>query len=792
MSAGYGPPAVNTFGMITGIGDAIGRSYDAARKQAQEDEAPAIFSKLVGIQSPDATPAPAATLGTMGQSYRDGGVAAAQPAKLPSFAGGGSAPMRVPGSGGEIETKFVDALKAGGLTNPYGLGAMAAYAGRESGYKGSNITGSWSDPSESGQPGTSGGILSWRGDRFANMRRLTAGAADPVTAQAKFALTENPELTLALQQAKSPEEANALMAQAWKFAGWNRQGGENAARLASTRAYVASLGGATPAAQGAAPQMATADRPMTMPGAPAAAGTVAQAPLPQMGTAAPAQVAAPSTVAQGDPDAANKPASNAQPTGFVIPGQDAPAAQGFPGFGSPASRITPAQQEILTAAWKNPVTRPMATEIYGQLLKGRQSQWQLSTMGDQPVLFNQATAQIVPVGQAKRQTATVGNTVIDTATGQPIYQGERDPKTATVGNTIVDLRTGQPVYQAPEKPMVVGGALVSPEGKVVYEGKDDKFSYQQLPGVGMVALHPTDPDKSRVIIAGQQPRPLTADERTAYQIPAGTGGGMGADGKPFTLGGGAKTEVNVDTKGANKFTEKANEIQAKRYGEMVDAADNAVPLKADIDIMAGLGAQISTGRLAEARLGLAQYAKSAGLDSIANSLTNGKMGEMEAFTALADKLTPRMRVPGSGSTSDAEGRAFKNSLPSMLKSPEGNAIIVDTFRSLADYQSQAGEIAGKALRGEISQSEADQALRALPSPYTRFKAYQGGQGGQGGASDASPAPLPKGKDRIEIPGGLSAGAAIAQAKKAVAAGKDKAAIAERLRTWGIDPKRLDD
>ena len=450
MSAGYGPPVVNTFGMITGLGDAIGKSYDASRKQAQEDEAPAIFSKLVGIQSPDVAPATGGTLGTMGQSYRDGGTATAQPAKLPSFAGGGSAPMRVPGSGGEIETKFVDALKTGGLTNPYGLAAMAAYAGRESGYKGSNITGSWSDPSESGQPGTSGGILSWRGDRFANMRRLTAGAADPVTAQAKFALTENPELTLALQRAKSPEEANALMAQAWRFAGWNREGGENAARLASTRAYVASLGGATPP-QAAAPQVVTADAPKVMPGAPAASGTMAQAPLPQMGTAVPAQVAAPSTVAGGDPDAANKPAPNAQPAGFVIPGQDAPAAQGFPGFGSPASRITPAQQEILTAAWKNPVTRPMATEIYGQLLKGKQSQWQLSTMGDQPVLFNQATAQIVPVGQAKRQTATVGNTVIDTATGQPIYQGERAPQSVSSGSALVDPQTGRVIYQAPEK-----------------------------------------------------------------------------------------------------------------------------------------------------------------------------------------------------------------------------------------------------------------------------------------------------------------------------------------------------
>ncbi len=80
MSAGYGPPAVNTFGMIAGLGDAFGKSYDAARKQAQEDEAPAIFSKLVGLQSADAAAPATGTLGTMADSYRNGG------AKVPSFA----------------------------------------------------------------------------------------------------------------------------------------------------------------------------------------------------------------------------------------------------------------------------------------------------------------------------------------------------------------------------------------------------------------------------------------------------------------------------------------------------------------------------------------------------------------------------------------------------------------------------------------------------------------------------------------------------------------------------------
>ncbi|MCJ2124475.1 hypothetical protein [Methylobacterium sp. J-077] len=143
----------------------------------------------------------------------------------------------------DIRGRFISTLQQVGLTNPNGLGAVAAYAQHESRYSPSNITGSWFDPSESGQAGQSGGILSWRADRLANMKAFTQGASDPVVAQAKFTLAENPQLTSALQNAKSPQEANALMADAWKFAGYNRPGGENAARLATTQAYANSFAG---------------------------------------------------------------------------------------------------------------------------------------------------------------------------------------------------------------------------------------------------------------------------------------------------------------------------------------------------------------------------------------------------------------------------------------------------------------------------------------------------------------------------------------------------------------------
>lgn len=55
----------------------------------------------------------------------------------------------------------------------------------------------------------------------------------------------------------------------------------------------------------------------------------------------------------------------------------------------------------------------------------------------------------------KKNTAVVGNVLIDLDTGQPIYQGQKERKTTTVNGQLVDAETGQvifgqPTRQAPE------------------------------------------------------------------------------------------------------------------------------------------------------------------------------------------------------------------------------------------------------------------------------------------------------------------------------------------------------
>lgn len=276
-------------------------------------------------------------------------------------------------------------------------------------------------------------------------------------------------------------------------------------------------------------------------------------------------------------------------------------------------------------------------------------------------------------------------------------------------------RTGavEPVgVEKPVAPVAVSASqsLVNPRtGQVVYSG-----------GAGFRPL--TDP-------AERQRFGIPSDDTKPYQV--------GPDGKLSSAGGG--TTVNVDTKGAGKFAEKANEIQAKRYGEMVDAGDSARIMQGDIDTLEGISNGLATGRGAEARLAIAQFAKSWGFDDIAGKLTDGKLAEMEAFSSVIDRLTPQMRQGMPGAASDRDVAIFKNALPSMLKTPEGNKIVIGTLRSMNAYKMQAGDIAGQAIRGEISQADADKQIKALGSPFAQFKEFRAAQDKQGGGGATTPA-----------------------------------------------------
>jgi len=271
------------------------------------------------------------------------------------FSGGGGTTPAAPvalGSPNEIESRFLGGVQKAGLTNPNGMAAVAAYGKSESGYSPGNVNKTWSDPSESGAAGTSGGIMSWRAERLQNLQNFARqrgeqGNGSPET-QAAFLASEDPTLVPRLNAAKTPQEANQIMADAWRFAGYNRPGqGEFARREGLTGAYAQRYAG-QPAAQPQQPVQVAEN----------------EADVQRLEAAQAARSAPPAQVAQSPdlpPQGAN--AAPAQAQGFAVPGNMLPPNDPYP-------RVTTQQ---LYGILQNPMAsdgqRAMAKSIIDNRMK---------------------------------------------------------------------------------------------------------------------------------------------------------------------------------------------------------------------------------------------------------------------------------------------------------------------------------------------------------------------------------------------------------------------------------------
>ena len=341
-------------------------------------------------------------------------------------------------SGNEVYSQFIGAAREGGLTNPYGLAALAATGKAESGFSPGNVNRTWSDPSQSGQPGTAGGILSWRGPRY---QALAATGDLSPAGQARFFLQEDPGLVQALNSAKSVEEAQGLINNAWKFAGYDRADGETARRLGLARSFLPTFQGGGEVAAATPEAAIEAIAPLQ---------PVERAPLPSMSyagqeRAAPVSLSEEVSAYQQTPEYAAAFPGRAQPAQAAAPVQVAGGGDRVPMTGN--TGINPAIIDALT----NPQASPQTQRLAALLMEQEQARQKALLDRSKPIevngrIVNPITGQVI-ADYSDPKTATVGNSVIDLRTGKPIYEGPQDPKTVTVGNTIVDLRTNQPVYQ---------------------------------------------------------------------------------------------------------------------------------------------------------------------------------------------------------------------------------------------------------------------------------------------------------------------------------------------------------
>lgn len=343
---------------------------------------------------------------------------------------------------GDTYQPFIDTVRTK-VTNPYGLAAVAATGRAESGWSSGNANRTWSDPSQSGAPGTAGGVMSWRGPRLQAMQNFAAqkgerlGAISPQT-QAEFFLQEDPNLIATLNNARSPEEAADAMARAWAFAGHDNPGqGEAARRRAMTTNYAAQF----------------RDQPNA-----AASAIEAQAPG---GMGSPmtdqsfdgrfGETALPGQVAQGlgglasaltESNAAGMPQQATQPAPEVLPIQQqqqptqvADASGGFAGIPG----VQPIQRggvpiELIQTMLRDPNLRDIGVKLWAQNVQGPNNAepWQFVQGPDGTLLrANQQTGAIEPVGNFSKPTQADEPKIVelfDEATGQP-YKARYNPST---------------------------------------------------------------------------------------------------------------------------------------------------------------------------------------------------------------------------------------------------------------------------------------------------------------------------------------------------------------------------
>ena len=716
--------------------------------QLKEQKNSATLSGLVGSM-PSEDGGSAAPVSNLGMGT---------PGMTPPAPGGPAAGMGLNGAGAlapptgnsaEIQSKFVDSLKAGGLTNPYGLGAVAAYAQHESRYDPNNITGSWSDPSERGQAGTSGGILSWRDDRLRNMQAATAGAKDPVAAQAQFTLNENPELTKALQNAKSPEEANALMADAWKFAGHNRPGGgEYAARLATTRSYASRMAGADGQRQ---TQTADASGSVPLPG-----GPIMPAGASGMNPRRPVQVADdenatqvlegkmgmyPRSVYGITPEtqaaAADKPEVGAQDAAFEIPpGGGRPAmpgvvpsaqTQGTPAEQTQAAGVAKQAASVLQAPPPSSNAGPTTQVAYAKRVKA----WAEKAIVAAPLLGDQGKG----LSDLAKSRLDEANKTISGQYGQPFTDADGNKWQVGPDNQ----------WHSVDK------AEKAPEAVRRLKDARDNWKDYNLP----------DPNSS-------DPADRAVWRNMATKALSGV-----------------TTDVTTNVGGGDEFSKKAAGANSERFDNLRKSGDTSMSALGDIKRLRLLSSAIGDpGQGAVFQKLVGPYLTTLNIDSKG-------LSPLQQYNSVLQKIAPQMHVAGTGSQSDVEFKGAVASLGDPTMTQTARSAIIDGLEGTHRYAIDRAKIADDALNGDITPGEASKRLKALPDPLKNFAAYKeahpeefpaAASSQSGNGTPSAPATKPEAQAPVmpKVETMTDRAQSIAEAKRFVSAHPDRADAAIKL------------
>jgi len=194
-------------------------------------------------------------------------------------------------------------------------------------------------------------------------------------------------------------------------------------------------------------------------------------------------------------------------------------------------------------------------------------------------------------------------------------------------------------------------------------------------------------------------------------------------------------QQNAANAANRRFSEESATQQARTFGELASGGAEARQLMDRLQMFDQVSADLRSGipgwfEQQAARVGFGPRAT-----------------YIETANALLKQLIPAQRQGMPGAVSDFDARNFEQSLPRLIGTPEGRAMISNTLKSVAEYNIARAQIASAAANGEISRQAAVARLSELPSPFTRFNRMESErterQSQQGGGGAQAPA-LPPG------------------------------------------------
>lgn len=203
-----------------------------------------------------------------------------------------------------------------------------------------------------------------------------------------------------------------------------------------------------------------------------------------------------------------------------------------------------------------------------------------------------------------------------------------------------------------------------------------------------------------------QYRPLTAAERAAFNIPdTGSYRINTRTGKPERIGGDPLVRIGDET---------------DPYQEMqLDALKSMLP---DREEMQSNRQAIETFGRVEQMAALLNANDMSGAERLLRSMfpdlsvsLADDQGLIATAQAIQTQVAPQMRVAGSGSTSDMEFKAYLGSLPSLIQSPAGRNLLVETFRPAKERAQKRMELFRQYGTGKITVQQYLEEIEKLDS-----------------------------------------------------------------------------